>query len=115
MKSFDYVFGVFLRLPVVQHTNKPEQGSAKAWFLSATDAKVCANLTVSNLCGMQSNDRFKLLWAVVLQHQSHIDVLPSKLSRKCRAPARFTEGAEPFHHIAPEAVYWQEILLYLTL
>ena len=83
--------------------------------LSAIDAHACAKLTVSTLRGIRNDDSFKLFWAIVLQHQSRLDVLPPELPRKRRAPARLAEGAEPFHHTTPEALYRQEFFAVIDL
>ena len=83
--------------------------------LSAIDAHACAKLTVSTLHGIQNDDSFKLFCAIVLRHQSRLDVLPPELPRKRRAPARLAEGAEPFHHTTPEALYRQEFFAVIDL
>ena len=51
----------------------------------------------------------------MLQHQFRLDVLAPELPRKRRDPARLAEGAEPFHHTTPEAVYRQELFAVVDL
>ena len=114
MKLFDYLFGVLLGLRVLRHTDNLSK-TLQSPSLSAIDAHVCAKLTVSTLHGIRNDNSFNLFWAIVLQHQSHLDLLPPKLPRKCRARARLAEGAKPFHHTTPEAVYRHEFFAIIDL
>ena len=100
-------FGILLR--VLRRSDNVSK-TLQSLSLSATDSHACAKLTLSTLHRIQNHDSINLFWAIVLQHQSRLDVLPPKLPKKGRAAARFSEGAEPFHRTTTEAAYHQEFL-----
>ncbi len=106
MKSFAYLFGVFLGLRLLKHTDNLSK-TLQDPSLSSSKAQSIADLTVRTLSSIRNDESFQLFWKTLL-FQQKVNVHEPELPRRRKVPARYEiSSGEGVHPSTPEGLYRQ--------
>ena len=94
MKSFKFLFCLFLSEMILRHTDKLSQ-TLQQPMLSSVEGHEVAMLTVKTLEGLRTDDNFDLFWQKVEKTRDQLDVDEPQLARRRKVPRRFEQGSAP--------------------
>ncbi|XP_048583324.1 zinc finger MYM-type protein 1-like [Nematostella vectensis] len=106
MKEFDYFFGLNLGNMLFSITDNLSKTLQKT-KMSAVQGQRLAELTITTLSNMRSEQNFSDFYALVLQRRNSLEceISEPKLPRKRAPPKKLDDGSEPYHPPAAEDRY----------
>ena len=95
MKTFNFVYGVMLGHLVLVHSDNLSRTLQKK-DMSAAEGQIVADLTISTLARIRSDENFELFWQKVLTTCADFEVEEPHLPRQRKVPRRYEVGnADP--------------------
>ena len=107
MMKFDFFFGAILGETVLSHSDNLSRTLQKG-DISASEGQGVAEMTVTCLKTLRTDDNFALFWSKVTKKATQLNIDESALPRKRKRTVRYESGnAAPEFHTSIEGYYRQ--------
>ena len=92
MTSFDFFFGVSLGELLLKHSDNLSK-TLQASSMSAAEGQKVADMTISTLQSIRSDENFQLFWSLINKKASSLDIDEPVLPRQRKRPRRYEDGS----------------------
>ena len=107
MMKFDFFFGAILGETVLSHSDNLSRTLQKG-DISASEGQGVAEMTVTSLKTLRTDDNFALFWSKVTKKATQLNIDEPALPRKRKRTVRYESGnAAPEFHTSIEGYYRQ--------
>lgn len=93
MQSFEFFYGLVLAQLLLRHSDNLSK-TLQATQMSAAAGQKIAEMTVTTLQSIRSDENFTLFWEKITKMASNLDVSDAVLPRRRKRPRRYDDGSE---------------------